>query len=80
MLEQWHLRRDNILREQSFDSKSVRSTYTHKSIRSAYLSLMRHVISLGYELSMTSLTLAYQMQTMVWRVYYLCDLGASNLE
>lgn len=43
MLEQWHLKWDSFLKERSFDSGSGRSTYTHKKIRSAYLSLKRNM-------------------------------------
>ncbi|MDE5799510.1 MAG: hypothetical protein K2H74_00635 [Paramuribaculum sp.] len=43
MLEQWHQRWYSFLKERSVDRKSGRSTYTHKRIRSAYLSLMRNM-------------------------------------
>lgn len=43
MLEQWHQRWDCFLKERSVDNKSGRSTYTHKRIRSAYLSLKRNM-------------------------------------
>lgn len=43
MLELWHQKWNGFLKERSVDNKSGRSTYTHKRIRSAYLSLKRNM-------------------------------------
>ena len=43
MLEQWHSKWKTFISERSVDTKSGKSYYTHKRLRSAYLSLKRNM-------------------------------------
>lgn len=43
LLDEWHLKWYEYLKERSVSSKTEKTTYTHKKLRSAYLSLRRNI-------------------------------------
>ena len=43
LLDQWYLKWEAFLKERTVDGQSGRTTYTHRRIRSAYLSLRRNM-------------------------------------
>jgi len=44
MLDEWHLKWSEYLKERSLSPLTNKSTFTHKKLRSAYLSLRRNMI------------------------------------